>query len=905
VEKKMKRISFFLALVLTVFAFSMSAQAQDTWGEVSWTVGGPAALDATTIGWNLGNPGVNEQGKVIMTVTFTVGAPDDNIIAFTNGFEMYDNSGGMSWAGQGPTGDKFWDPGWFPFGESIKVSTNGSGVDSLVIAGAGLSPGFPVSWDAPIAAWNIWLDQDSLANTDKVLCFDTLGVFFGTALLQWKWGRAGTTNNLFPTVGTARPQCFDVVYVPDQAPEISNAPVEITGDHCGPLQFDFDAEDRDGCSGDVVFELVAGPGNIDPATGVWTYQPSLGDVGASLTITVRACCPSTNCGGNVVVNINPTNNGPTFTLCPAGVFNAQAGVPVDVQTTAVDDCDGVTYPSAVVNEGATAGTASVGLNTGLVTFTPDGAYEGVATVTVTATDGDKTAECVLEFNVSIGAPYSVYIEKDEGQTGRGALQGHFTTVDVWLETSAAWPGGFSFLMAYDASALSFMRAIPNPLLFESEVQGNCEWEYFTYRTGPWGNCSGGCPSGMVSVTAMAETNDGPNHPTEGCVPNDNILFSLEFLVSSDRNLECSFVPIRFFWVQCQDNTMSNWDGDELWLAQRVFDYAGFELALYNEIYNFEDPDVTPMPSYQGPDPECYVGNEDPRKPQPIGQIDFYNGGIDIICAPEIDDRGDINLNAVPYEIADAVIFTNYFVYGQAAFEILAADPLDPDLVLLAVAAATAASDVNADGLVLTVSDLVYLIRVVVGDAFPVPEKTNPVDLAYTVSDGVVNVDGQLGAMYLVLNGNVNVDLLASDVEIKQNYDADANVTKVIVYSMNDTMIEGDVVSIGNARIDYVEAALFDGTPVRSLEIPSTFSVAQNYPNPFNPTTTIEFSLPASSDVSVKIYNVTGQLVKELNGHYDAGVHQVEWNASDAASGVYFYRVVTDTAEKTMKMVLLK
>jgi hypothetical protein len=51
--------------------------------------------------------------------------------------------------------------------------------------------------------------------------------------------------------------------------------------------------------------------------------------------------------------------------------------------------------------------------------------------------------------------------------------------------------------------------------------------------------------------------------------------------------------------------------------------------------------------------------------------------------------------------------------------------------------------------------------------------------------------------------------------------------------------------------------------------------------------------------------VTGQLVKELNGHYDAGVHQVEWNASDAASGVYFYRVVTDTAEKTMKMVLLK
>jgi hypothetical protein len=91
-----------------------------------------------------------------------------------------------------------------------------------------------------------------------------------------------------------------------------------------------------------------------------------------------------------------------------------------------------------------------------------------------------------------------------------------------------------------------------------------------------------------------------------------------------------------------------------------------------------------------------------------------------------------------------------------------------------------------------------------------------------------------------------------------------------------------------------------------LEIPKTFSVAQNYPNPFNPTTTIEFALPVASDYSVKIYNVTGRQVKEFKGvAKTAGEYSVEWDASDNASGVYFYKVAAGDFSKTMKMMLLK
>jgi len=85
----------------------------------------------------------------------------------------------------------------------------------------------------------------------------------------------------------------------------------------------------------------------------------------------------------------------------------------------------------------------------------------------------------------------------------------------------------------------------------------------------------------------------------------------------------------------------------------------------------------------------------------------------------------------------------------------------------------------------------------------------------------------------------------------------------------------------------------------------------NYPNPFNPTTTISFSLTSESDVSITVYNVKGQQVKQLvNDQLSAGSHTVEWSGKDnsnksVASGIYYYKISAgkDTAMK--KMLLLK
>ncbi|HKW15303.1 MAG TPA: FlgD immunoglobulin-like domain containing protein, partial [Candidatus Krumholzibacteria bacterium] len=89
------------------------------------------------------------------------------------------------------------------------------------------------------------------------------------------------------------------------------------------------------------------------------------------------------------------------------------------------------------------------------------------------------------------------------------------------------------------------------------------------------------------------------------------------------------------------------------------------------------------------------------------------------------------------------------------------------------------------------------------------------------------------------------------------------------------------------------------------------SLAQNYPNPFNPATTISFSLRVRSTVSLKIYDVTGALVRELaHDARAAGPHTVTWDGRDdkgraVGSGVYFYKLVAGEFTSTKKMVLLK
>jgi hypothetical protein len=97
-----------------------------------------------------------------------------------------------------------------------------------------------------------------------------------------------------------------------------------------------------------------------------------------------------------------------------------------------------------------------------------------------------------------------------------------------------------------------------------------------------------------------------------------------------------------------------------------------------------------------------------------------------------------------------------------------------------------------------------------------------------------------------------------------------------------------------------------GLENQSDDIPSDYVLSQNYPNPFNPSTTIRFSIPEQTNVTLKIFNSIGQEVASLlNGEIAAGNHSVDFNASKLSSGVYFYRIDSPSFTSTKKMILIK
>ena len=117
--------------------------------------------------------------------------------------------------------------------------------------------------------------------------------------------------------------------------------------------------------------------------------------------------------------------------------------------------------------------------------------------------------------------------------------------------------------------------------------------------------------------------------------------------------------------------------------------------------------------------------------------------------------------------------------------------------------------------------------------------------------------------------------------------------------------QGDAVRIFN-YIRLVRGGVASDVNESGTSLPESFNLEQNYPNPFNPKTTISFSIPITGNVSLKIFNVIGQEIDELvNEYLVAGNYSFQWNAEQQSSGVYFYKLITDSDSEMKKMVLLR
>lgn len=670
---------------------------------------------------------------------------------------------------------------------------------------------------------------------------------------------------------------------------------------------DVTADDPDltnGCE-TLGYNVVNGsPGAID-GSGHYTWNPTPDDI-CENTIwieVVDACGAADTCSFVICVY----NDAPAITdLLPGTDINTVWGLLLEGDVEA-DDPDGgpdplqyelVSFDGPTYYGGGFVLDADNGEWSWDIGPFPD--YLGDFVLCISVNDGADVCDPCSPANADT-ACYSIHVDGVEVTIEKvhDAYQGHDTYVSLYIDSmytgetfTSGFIGGFNFLIAYDASALDFRAAFPGDLI-------DTEFEMFTYRYGPDGNCGSACPSGMLRVTALREENNGILNTQHVEGPGE--LAKLQFRVSDNRLYECQYVPIRFYWLGCGDNTISDETGNWLWTGRQGWVY-NFEMTFVEPAEYESGGEIFENP-YGGPNDTCYEFTTVPpdlpvEKYFPLGAIIFRNGGVDIICADDIDARGDVNLNGIVNEIADAVVFTNYFIYGLAAFTVN-------------VEGQTAATDVNADGLVLSVADLVYLIRVIVGDAQPYDKPVEAPYAKFVTNGRTVSVEtaDEVGAALFVFDGEVTPSLADDANHMEVKYSNVDGMTRVLVYSTeaNAYITSGEILNLsGNGQLVSIEAADYFGYnfDVNSEIIPTDFALAQNYPNPFNPSTTIRLELPHETDYTIGIFNVAGQLVHQINGHGVGYVNEV-WNANGMASGIYFYKVVADDFSATKKMMLLK
>ena len=124
-----------------------------------------------------------------------------------------------------------------------------------------------------------------------------------------------------------------------------------------------------------------------------------------------------------------------------------------------------------------------------------------------------------------------------------------------------------------------------------------------------------------------------------------------------------------------------------------------------------------------------------------------------------------------------------------------------------------------------------------------------------------------------------------------SFDAHDNCTCLDWYSIHHTLRSSIITGVEN-QLDYGRL--------------QGFHLDQNYPNPFNPSTTISFTLPSRSFVSLKVFDLIGREVATIvSEEMQAGNHSRQWNAANMPSGIYFYRLQAGLFAETKKLILLK
>ncbi len=700
----------------------------------------------------------------------------------------------------------------------------------------------------------------------------------------------GSTDGVDTTIVT------DVITVTDvnQNPYFTAAPAATVNVGEGAeYNFTYTAADDDADNTSLTYSIQALTGtapdsiSLNTATGALVIIPAFGQVGDQFDLTVRV---TDGAGGTADTlssfTVTDVNRAPSFTAeMPDTTVNENQALAFTYTATDPDAGDNLTFS---LGAAAPAG-ATIDANTGAFAWTPAYTQAGVHTFKVWVTD-DGTP------NMSDSSEVTVTVLDVNSPPAFTAVLPD-TTIFVGDKLT------FTYVAEdLDLDALSFTLDVPNPqtlsIVASDDTSATIEWTPVVTDTAMYligMTVSDGQATDYTQAVVIVEVTTVDINGVVSYNVSAELLDAVTVTLSDGVNQ----------WTDVTDATGAYsftdvMSGEYTITAAKTTQWGGALAsdALETQLY-VVNPDSTFLATDLQKTAADVVG---------VGNITSSDALAILNRSVGIDD---FQIDDWQFETATVTAGTQDLT--QNLMGIAAGDARSDYSPMLGLAKASSIS-VNSDEVLNIKKESEFELPISIAELTEIGSFT--FKLKYDVEKveflGVsTDINGTLVAN--VVEDVISiawVNLSSKEINVK-----DGAALATLKFKATDKFSKADEVSLelldGAEMTDRLAKNINAGIniPVVAIGIPDVFALRQNYPNPFNPSTTIQYDLPENGKVTLTVYNSLGQRVGTLvNTKQVAGAYEVNFNASNLASGVYLYRVTVEGTKNfvmTKKMILMK
>lgn len=675
-------------------------------------------------------------------------------------------------------------------------------------------------------------------------------------------------------------------------PQFVNVPAGTTSVAEGAVyNFTITASDPDGTTS-FTYSLVAPADSVSivDSTGELSIDPAFGDAGNIVNYTVRVADGNGGTADTTLTyKVTNTNRAPVFATAMADTsVDEAATLTLDFGANSSDpDGDALTYTFTLKKGGvAAADSGAIVSGTGVYTWTPKYTQAGVYELVVTASDGTLSASDTVAVTVN---------NKNAAPTW--ATGGELATQTIFV--------GDTLRQTYkaddldnDAITYAFVGPHPNDATLNTST-GAFSWAPTTATQFP------------VVITVSASDGIATAIQTSATITVNEATLTVSGTVTYENT---SNTPIVGAVVKLMDGTTVA--GTSTTTTTGAYSFTG--VAGF-KTYTLSVSKTTGWPS------SAVLASDALLTARSSVDPSVTLSALQTLAA---DVTGEGNVTA-----ADALQILRRVVGSISSFTI--SDwQFETKTITVSGANKTvnlkgiAAGDVNESATTLPKKSKVTVIsgkniKISPNSEFKLPvtlnaaQKVGAFTLRFTYPVQMMtfkSVKSNVGVISYAKNGKISVAWakMPGEKSLKDGETPSVilvfKATKAFAKSTSAglTLTNGEIVNaigknMADASVNMSQA---------EVAIPSVFALSQNYPNPFNPSTIIEYQLPVKGNVTLTIYNTLGQVVKTLinNQVVEAGSYKARWNATNLASGIYFYSLRVEGTKgflKTKKMILLK